>query len=154
MGAVLVTAALMLGVYTIVEAADHGWGSSHTLGFGAFVGAAARGVRRAPGDAANPLLPLRIFRSRNVSGANIIQVLMVGGHVRDVLPRRAADLQRVLGYDALETGLAFLPVALGIGLLSLGFSARLNPRFGERAVPLRRARPARRRARLAHPRAR
>src|SRR5215211_4894637 len=72
MGAILVTSALMLGVYTIVEAANHGWGSTHTLGFGALAIAllGAFVVRQA--TAAKPLVPLRIFRSRNVAGANLI----------------------------------------------------------------------------------
>jgi EmrB/QacA subfamily drug resistance transporter len=134
-GAVLVTAALMLGVYTIVEVVDHGWGSAHTLGFGALslLLLAAFVARQA--TAANPLLPLRIFRSRNVTGANVTQFLMVMG-MFGMFFSGVLLMQRVLGYDALETGLAFLPVSMGIGLLSLGFSARFNLRFGERAVTL------------------
>jgi EmrB/QacA subfamily drug resistance transporter len=134
-GAVLVTAALMLGVYTIVEVTDYGWGSLHTLGFGALslVLLAAFAVRQA--TAANPLVPPRIFRSRNVTGANVTQFLMVAG-MFGMFFSGVLLMQRVLGYDAIETGLAFLPVSLGIGLLSLGFSARLNLRFGERAVLL------------------
>ena len=134
-GAVLVTAALMLGVYTIVEVVDHGWGSLHTLGFGALslLLLAAFVARQA--RAANPLLPLRIFRSRNVTGANVTQFLMVAG-MFGMFFSGVLLMQRVLGYDAVETGLAFLPVSLGIGLLSLGFSARLNLRYGERAVLL------------------
>ena len=135
LGAVLVTAALMLGVYTIVEVPGNGWGSAHTLGFGALslVLLAAFVARQA--TAANPLLPLRIFRSRNVTGANVTQFLMVAG-MFGMFFSGVLLMQRVLGYDAIETGLAFLPVSLGIGLLSLGFSARLNLRYGERAVLL------------------
>jgi EmrB/QacA subfamily drug resistance transporter len=134
-GAVLVTAALMLGVYTIVEVVDYGWGSAHTLGFGtlSLVLLGAFVARQA--TAANPLLPLRIFRSRNVTGANVTQFLMVAG-MFGMFFSGVLLMQRVLGYDAVETGLAFLPVSMGIGLLSLGFSARLNLRFGERAVLL------------------
>ena len=134
-GAVLVTASLMLGVYTIVEVVDYGWGSAHTLGFGALSLALLAGFVARQATAANPLLPLRIFRSRNVTGANITQFLMVMG-MFGMFFSGVLLMQRVLGYDALETGLAFLPVSLGIGLLSLGFSARLNLRFGERAVLL------------------
>jgi EmrB/QacA subfamily drug resistance transporter len=134
-GAVLVTAALMLGVYTIVEVVDHGWGSAHTLGFGALSLLLLAGFVARQATAANPLLPLRIFRSRNVAGANVTQFLMVMG-MFGMFFSGVLLMQRVLGYDALETGLAFLPVSLGIGLLSLGFSARLNLRFGERAVTL------------------
>jgi EmrB/QacA subfamily drug resistance transporter len=134
-GAALVTAALMLGVYTIVEVTNHGWGSAHTLGFGGVSLALLAAFVARQATAANPLLPLRIFRSRNVTGANVTQFLMVAG-MFGMFFSGVLLMQRVLGYDAIETGLAFLPVSLGIGLLSLGFSARLNLRFGERAVLL------------------
>jgi EmrB/QacA subfamily drug resistance transporter len=134
-GAVLVTAALMLGVYTIVEVVDHGWGSAHTLGFGSASLALLAVFVLRQATAANPLLPLRIFRSRNVTGANVAQFLMVAG-MFGMFFSGVLLMQRVLGYDAIETGFAFLPVSLGIGLLSLGLSARLNLRFGERAVLL------------------
>jgi len=132
-GAVLVTAALMLGVYTIVEVVDYGWGSLHTLGLGAVSLALLAGFVARQATAANPLLPLRIFRSRNVTGANIVQALLVSGAL-GMFFLAVLYLQRVLGYDALETGLAFLPVSLVIGMLSLGLSARLNLRFGARNV--------------------
>ncbi len=133
LGALLGTAGLMLGVYTIVKAADHGWLSVHTLA----VGAASTGllvafvVRQA--RIANPLLPLRIFASRSVTGANLVQVLMIAG-MFSMFFLGALYLQKVLGYDPLRIGLAFLPVAVGIGALSLGASARVNARFGERTV--------------------
>ena len=135
LGAILVTASLMLAVYTLVGASDHGWGSAHTLGFGAvaIVLAAAFLMRQA--TAANPLVPLRVFRSRNVSGANVVQMLMVAG-LFGMFFLGAIYMQRVLGYDALQVGLAFLPVALAIGVLSLGFSARLITRFGARTTLL------------------
>jgi EmrB/QacA subfamily drug resistance transporter len=134
-GAGLIVTSLMLGVYTIVEATNYGWGSAHTLGFGAAAAAllAAFVVREA--RTANPLVPLRIFRARNTSGANLIQALMVAG-MFGMFFLGALYLQRVLGFDALEVGLAFLPVTVIIGTLSLGFSARLNMRFGPRATLL------------------
>jgi EmrB/QacA subfamily drug resistance transporter len=134
-GAFLVTAALMLGVYTIVEAADYGWGSAHTLGFGALAAVLLVAFVARQVTAIHPLLPLRVFRSRNVSGANLIQALMVAG-LFGMFFLGALYLQRVLGYGPLEIGLAFLPVALAIGVLSLGFSARLNARLGPRPVLL------------------
>ncbi len=85
--------------------------------------------------AANPLLPLGLFRSRNASGANLLQVLMVAG-MFGMFFLGALYLQRVLGYDPLRIGLAFLPVAVIIGALSFRFSARLNTRFGARPVLL------------------
>jgi EmrB/QacA subfamily drug resistance transporter len=132
-GALLVVAALMLGVYTIVEVPGHGWGSAHTLGLGAVaIGLIAAFVAR-EATAAHPLVPLRIFRSRTVAAANAVQMLMVAG-LLGMFFLGALYLQRVLGYGALEVGLAFLPVAVAIGTLSLGASARLIVRFGARAT--------------------
>ena len=128
-GAVLLVSSLMLGVYTIVEASGYGWGSLHTIGFGAVaLGLLVAFVVRQR-LAANPLVPLRIFRSRIVTGANLVQILMVAG-IFGMFFLGALYLQRVLHYDAIQVGLAFLPVALGIAILSLGFSARLITRFG------------------------
>jgi MFS family permease len=132
-GALLVTVALMLGVYTIVEAADVGWGSAQTLGLGAVSIALLAAFVARQATAAKPLMPLRMFRSRNVTGANLIQVLMVGG-LFGMFVLGALYMQGVLGYDAVETGLAFLPVSIGIGVLSVGLAPRLTLRFGARAV--------------------
>jgi len=126
-GAVLVTGALMLGVYTIVDA------RSLVLAFVAVALLGAFVWRQA--TAARPLLPLRVLRSRNVAGANLVQMLMVAGML-GVFFLAVLYLQRVLGYDAVRTGAAFLPISLSIGVLSLGFSARLNARFGPRNVLL------------------
>ncbi len=133
LGAALVTGSLMVLVYTIVEAANYGWGSAHTIGFGAVAIALGGAFIVREARTPNPLIPLRIFRSRNVSGANLIQMLMVAG-LFGMFFLGSLYLQRVLGYDALEIGLAFLPVAVLIGVLSLGFSAKLNMRFGSRAT--------------------
>ena len=136
LGAGLITGALMLLVYTIVEpAADLGWAAGRTLllGAGALALLVAFVVREA--TASNPLIPLRIFQSRNVSGANAIQALFVAG-MFGLFFLGALYLQRVLGYDALETGLAFLPVTIMIGALSLRYAERLIMRFGARATLL------------------
>ncbi|MGH2944141.1 MAG: DHA2 family efflux MFS transporter permease subunit, partial [Solirubrobacteraceae bacterium] len=133
LGAVLVTAALMLGVYTILEAGDQGWASTHTLGFGAASLALLAAFVHRQATTRNPLVPLRIFRSRNVAGANVVQMLMVSG-LFGMFFLGVLYMQRLLGYDAIDTGLAFLPVAVLIGALSLGVSARLNMRFGARAT--------------------
>jgi EmrB/QacA subfamily drug resistance transporter len=131
-GALLVTSSLMLGVYTIVKpAADYGWGAGRTLALGSvsLVLLAAFLAREA--TASNPLVPLRIFRSRNLSCANIIQVLSVAG-MFGMFFLGALYLRRVLGYDALQIGLAFLPVSLTMGLLSIRYTERLVTRFGAR----------------------
>ncbi|MEU1952854.1 DHA2 family efflux MFS transporter permease subunit [Nocardia rhamnosiphila] len=132
-GATLVTAGLMLGIYTVVGIESHGWTSSRTLGLAAvsLLLLAAFVLRQS--RVAHPLLPLRVFRSRAVSGANLVQMLTVSAMFAfQVL--LALYLQRVLGYAALETGLAMLPAAVAIGGVSLFVSARLILRFGERAV--------------------
>jgi hypothetical protein len=134
-GALLLVSSLMLGVYTIVEASNYGWGSLHTLGFGAGSAVLLAGFVVREARAANPLVPLRIFRSRNLTGANMIQALMVAG-MFGMFFLGALYLQRVLGFDSLEVGLAYLPVTGIIGILSLGFSAKLNLRFGPRATLL------------------
>jgi EmrB/QacA subfamily drug resistance transporter len=136
LGAVLITAALMLGVYTIVKpAADDGWGAPLTLGLGAASIALLAGFIAREATARTPLVPLRIFRNRNVSGANAVQALFVAG-LFGMFFLGSLYLERVLGYDPLEIGLAFLPVALTIGILSVGFSERLVMRFGAKPVLL------------------
>jgi EmrB/QacA subfamily drug resistance transporter len=134
LGAVLITGALMLLVYTIVKpAADYGWGDGRALGlFGASLGLLCAFVWR-EATARSPLIPLGIFRSRNLAGANAIQALFVAG-MFGLFFLGSLYMQRVLGYDALEIGLAFLPVTVMIGTLSLGYSDRLILRFGPRAV--------------------
>jgi EmrB/QacA subfamily drug resistance transporter len=133
LGGALVTGALMLGVYTILESSDYGWGSARTLGLGAVaLGLLAAFIVR-ESRTANPLVPLQIFRSRAIAGANAVQVLTVAG-LFGMFFLGVLYLQRVLGYDAIEAGLAFLPVSTLIGILSLGFSARLSERYGPPAV--------------------
>ena len=132
-GAVLITASLMLGVYTILGINAHGWGSTQTLGLGAVSLALGAAFIARQARIANPLMPLRLFRSRNVAGANAIQSLLVAG-MFGMFFLGALYLQRILGYDALEVGLAFLPATIVMGTLSLGFSERLIMRFGPRTT--------------------
>jgi EmrB/QacA subfamily drug resistance transporter len=119
-GAVLITGAVMLGVYGIVS-------QSLFVGAGAVVLLAAFIAREA--TASSPLVPLRVFRSRDVSGANLIQAMSVAG-MFGVFFLGALYLRRVLHYDALEIGLAFVPVTVIMGALSLRFTAPLVARFG------------------------
>jgi EmrB/QacA subfamily drug resistance transporter len=136
LGAALITSSLMLGVYTIVEpAADVGWGAGRTLALGAVSLALLVAFLVREATTRNPLVPLRIFRSRNVSGANIIQALTVAG-MFGMFFLGVLYLQRVLGYDALETGLAFLPTTVVMGTLSVRYSERLIMRFGARRTLL------------------
>ena len=133
-GAALITAALMLGVYTIVKpAAENGWGAGRTLGLGALSLVLLGAFVAREATARTPLVPLRIFRSRNVSGANLIQVMSVAG-MFGMFFLGALYMRRVLGYDALEIGLAFLPVTIAMGSMSIRFSEPLITRFGARAL--------------------
>jgi EmrB/QacA subfamily drug resistance transporter len=131
-GAALITGALMLLVYTIVEpAAKYGWGAGRTLALGAGALALLGAFVARQATAANPLIPLRIFRSRTITGANLVQGLSVVA-MFGMFFLGALYLQHVLGYDALQTGLAFLPATLAMAALSLGYSEKLITRFGPR----------------------
>ncbi len=133
-GAVLITSSLMLGVYTIVKpAADYGWGSGRTLGLGAVALALLALFIAREATSRNPLIPLRIFRSRNVTGANLVQVLTVAG-MFGMFFLGSLYLQRIKGYDALQIGFAFLPVTIVMGTLSVRFSEPLITRFGARTL--------------------
>jgi EmrB/QacA subfamily drug resistance transporter len=134
-GAVLVTAGLMVGVYAIVGAAEHGWASGRTFGPGALSLALVAGFVVRQATASTPLLPLRLFRSRNLTGANLVQALMVAGAFTFMF-LTALYTQQVLGYTATQVGLAILPTALVIGAISLGLSARLSALIGPRAMVL------------------
>ena len=134
LGALLITGALMLGVYTIVKpAAEDGWGATTTLVLGAVAVALLVAFLLRESTARTPLVPLSIFRSRNVSGANAIQALLVAG-MFSVFFLGTLYLREVLGYDALQIGLAFLPTTLVMGTLSLRYSERLMMRFGPRTT--------------------
>ncbi|MEH0826674.1 MULTISPECIES: MFS transporter [unclassified Micromonospora] len=132
-GALLVTAGLVLGIYTVVTIERYGATSPHTLGLGTLAAALVAGFVVRQATARRPLMPLRLLRSRGVAVANLVQILTVAATFAfQVLV--TLYLQQVLGYDATRTGLALLPAAVVIGTVSLGVSARLNARFGERAV--------------------
>jgi EmrB/QacA subfamily drug resistance transporter len=132
-GAVLVTSGLMLGVYTILQVHEESWTSAQTLGLGAVSIALVAAFVVRQDRVATPLMPLRLFRSRNVAGANLVMGLTVIG-MFGMFFLGALYLQLVLGYDALEVGFAFLPATIVMGTLSLGFTDRVNMRFGPRRV--------------------
>jgi EmrB/QacA subfamily drug resistance transporter len=134
-GAVLLTGGLMLGVYTILQVTEQGWGSAQTLALGAVAIAMLVAFVARQARIANPLMPLRLFHSRNVSGANLVQALLVAG-MFGMFFLGALYMQEVLGYDALQVGLAFLPSTIVMGTMSLRFSGPLNMRFGPLATLL------------------
>jgi EmrB/QacA subfamily drug resistance transporter len=133
-GAITVTASLMLAVYAIVNGNDTGWTSGRTLGLlgaavvllAAFLAIEAK-VRA-------PLVPLGLFRNRNIATSNIVGVLMAGGMFAWFF-LSALYLQLILGYSPLEVGLAYLPSTVIWGASSLLLSDRLVMRFGIK-VPL------------------
>jgi EmrB/QacA subfamily drug resistance transporter len=132
-GAVLLTGGLMLFVYTILGVAEEGWGSGQTLLLGAvsialLIAFVARQTR-----VANPLMPLRLFRSREVSGANLVQALMVVG-MFGMFFLGALYMQRILGYNALQVGLAYLPLTIVMGIMSFRFTGQLNLKYGPEAT--------------------
>ena len=129
LGAFLITAALMLGVYAIVQSTETGLGSLRTLGLAAVaIGLLGAFIWR-QAVAQNPILPFRVFRIPNVSAANLIQALMAAAFFAFFFVA-SLDMQRVLGFGPLTIGLAFLPVAVVMGALSFRFSATLVMRFG------------------------
>jgi EmrB/QacA subfamily drug resistance transporter len=134
-GALLLVSALMLGVYTIVGAGAYGRGWGQALRLGALAAALLIAFVVREARTPRPLVPLRIFRSRVVLGANLVQALMFAG-MFGMFFLGALYLQRVLRYDALQVGLAFLPIAGAIGALSLGLAPRLVVRFGARQTLL------------------
>jgi EmrB/QacA subfamily drug resistance transporter len=135
-GAVLITGAMMAGVFTIVgPAAQEGWLAARTLGLGAGSLVLLGGFIVRQHTARHPLMPLRIFSLRNVTGANLVQMLGTAG-MFGMFFLGSLYLRRILGYDPLQIGLAFLPVAVVMGTLSVRYTDRLVIRFGARTTTL------------------
>jgi EmrB/QacA subfamily drug resistance transporter len=128
-GAVTVTAALMLAVYAIVNGNQQGWTSASTLGMLAGAVALLAAFLVIESRVAAPLVPLGLFRLRNVAVSNVVGVLWAAAMFAWFF-LSALYLQQVLGYSPLKVGLAFLPANLIMGAFSLGLSARLVMRFG------------------------
>ena len=126
-----VTAALMLAVYAIVNGNDAGWTSMQTLGLLAIAAALLGVFLVIESRVASPLMPLGLFRLRNVAVANIVGVLWAAAMFAWFF-LSALYLQLVLGYSPLEVGLAFLPANLIMGAFSIGLSAKLVMRYGIR----------------------
>jgi EmrB/QacA subfamily drug resistance transporter len=132
-GSVLVTAAMVLGVYSIVTAAEFGWASAHTLGFGGGALVLLASFLVVEGRIENPIMPLRIFRIRSLIGASVARAMLATGMFATFF-LGTLYLQHVRGYSSIETGLAFLPWSVSLGVLSLGITANLMRRFGPRRI--------------------
>ena len=128
-GAITVTASLMLAVYAIINANENGWTSTETLGVLGIAAVLLASFLVIEARIASPLMPLGVFRNRNVSASNVLGVLMAAGMFAYFF-FSALYLQLVLGYTPLEVGLAYLPGTVVWGASSLLLSDRLVMRFG------------------------
>jgi EmrB/QacA subfamily drug resistance transporter len=126
-GAISVTAGLMVLVFALVKAQDYGWGSARTLGLGAVAVALLAAFVFIESRSKAPLIRLGIFRSRNISGANAVMLLVIGGMYAFFF-LVSLYVQQVLGYSPLEAGLAFLPFTVGI-IVGAGVSQPLAKRI-------------------------
>ena len=133
-GSVLMTASMMTAVYAIITAAEHGWTSAHTLTWGGAAAIMGVAFLYLQSRIANPILPLRILRVRSLIGASVVRGFLVTG-MFGTWVMGSLYVGSVLGYGAWLTGLAFLPMTLIVGALSLGTTARVMNRLGpERTV--------------------
>ena len=135
LGSVLVTVSLMIGVYAIVQATDHGWGSAQVLGFGALSLALMGAFLALEARIENPIMPLRILRLRGLTGSSLVRGFLVTA-MYSTFFLGTLYLEHVLHYSALQTGVSFLPWTLTVAALSLGVTARLVQAFGPRRVML------------------
>jgi EmrB/QacA subfamily drug resistance transporter len=133
-GAITVTISLMVAVYAIVNGNEVGWVTLRTLGLLAVAGVLLAIFLVIESRVSSPLVPLRLFRLRNIAVSNVVGVLWAGSMFAWFF-LSALYLQLVLGYSPLEVGLAFLPGNLIMGAMSIGLSAKLVMRFGIR-LPL------------------
>jgi EmrB/QacA subfamily drug resistance transporter len=131
-GAVTVTASLMVAVYAIVNGNEVGWTTFRTLGLLALAAVLLTAFLVIESRVSSPLMPLRLFRMRNVSVSNVVGVLWAAAMFAWFF-LSALYLQLVLGYSPLQVGLAFLPGNLIMAVFSIGLSARLVMRYGIRA---------------------
>jgi EmrB/QacA subfamily drug resistance transporter len=133
-GAVTVTAGLVTLVYAIVKAQEKGWLSAHTLIVGGIALALLAAFLVIERRSVEPLVRLSIFRVRTVRAANVAMFFVACG-LFAMFFFTTLYLQRVLGYSALEAGLAFLPFTLGI-IIGAGLSQALVPKVGARELPI------------------
>lgn len=134
LGAVSVTAGLIVLVYAIVKAQEWGWGSGRTIGLGAVAVALLVGFVLLERRVRAPLIRLSIFRTRTVLASNVVMLFVASGMFA-MFFFASLYVQRILGYDPLEAGLAFLPITAGI-MLGAGLAQQAIRRFGVRSVAL------------------
>jgi EmrB/QacA subfamily drug resistance transporter len=133
LGSILVTLSTMLGAFAIVKSTEYGLTSARTLGVAGASLALLTAFLVLEGRLKNPLMPLRVLRLRMLMGSSLVRGLLVTG-MFSAFFLGSLYLERVLGYNAIETGLAFLPLTAAIAIMSLGISARAVQRFGPLAT--------------------
>jgi EmrB/QacA subfamily drug resistance transporter len=135
LGSLLVTSSLMIAIYAIVQATSHGWVSGPVLGFGGVAAVLMAAFLALEARIENPIMPLRIARLRRLVGASAVRGLLVTGMYATFF-MGTLYLEHIRHFGALETGAAFLPWTVTVGILSLGITARLVARFGAMRVLL------------------
>src|SRR5581483_295048 len=133
-GSLLVTASLMSAIYAIVETTTHGWTSLLVLGFGGLAAALLAAFIVLETRIDNPIMPLRILRLRGLINASLVRGFLVTG-MYSTFFLGTLYLEHVRHYSALQTGMAFLPWTVTVGVLAAtGATARLVERFGQMRV--------------------
>jgi EmrB/QacA subfamily drug resistance transporter len=131
LGSVTITAAMVLGAYAIVTASSDGWGSVHTLGFGAAAVVLLIGFWALESRLANPIMPPRVFKIPGLATSSAVRGLFICG-MYAVFFIGTLYMEHIRGFGVLSTGLAFLPQTIVLALMSLGPVAWLVGRFGPR----------------------
>ncbi len=132
-GSALITLATMLGAFAIVKSSEYGLLSARTLGIGGAALLLLGAFFALEARLENPIMPLRILRLRTLMGSSLVRGLLVTG-MFSAFFLGSLYLERVLGYDAIDTGLAFMPLTVAIAALSMGLAARAVVRFGALSV--------------------
>ncbi|HTB08981.1 MAG TPA: MFS transporter [Acidimicrobiales bacterium] len=128
-GSILMTVSLVIGIYAIVTASTYGWLSAHTVGFGALSIVLMGSFFLLESRIDKPIMPLRIMKLRSLTTSSVVRGLSFAAMFA-VFFFGALYLERVLGYDPIRTGVAFLPLTLAMASMSLGATSRLLARFG------------------------
>lgn len=134
-GAVLSTGGLMLAIYAIVTSTQYGWRSAHTLEFGAAAVVVLMAFFILESRLAHPLIPLRLLRAKGLGPSSLARGLAIVG-LFSTLFIGVQLLQRVLHFSAVRTGIAFLPQALAVTVMSLGLTAWIVRRLGPKVTAL------------------
>ncbi len=132
-GSLLVTVALMVGIYAVITATQYGWLSTHTLGFLGLMIAMLAVFLVVESKAKKPMVPLRILKLRTLMSTSVIRGFLATGMFATFF-LGALDLEHVAHFDPLKTGLGFLPVTIMVAGLSTGITAKLVSRFGPMRV--------------------